>query len=485
MAQVRTETDSIGGIELPASCLYGIQTERARQNFPITGVRLSQFPSLVSALAMVKSAAARANAEIGALDTHKAHAIVGVCDDIIAGHHHAHFVVDMIQGGAGTSTNMNANEVIANLALVNLGHAPGSYDHLHPNDDVNHGQSTNDVYPTAVRLAVLSHAAPLCEALARLKAAFEDKASEFAGIAKVGRTQLQDAVPMSLGAEFRSFAVTLGEDIDRIHEIGRLLTEINLGGTAIGTRVNAEAGYDTRAVAHLAKISGFDLKQASDLIEASSDLGGFVTFSGILKRVAVKLSKICNDLRLLSSGPRAGFGEIILPPVQAGSSIMPGKVNPVIPEVVNQVCYQVIGNDLTVTMAAEAGQLQLNAMEPVVAYNLLNSLTILTNAIDVLTDKCVTGIQADADRCAALLDHSLVLVTALAPHIGYDAAAKIAKQALVSGCSIRQVAVESGILPNEQLTELLSPDAMLGQGTPKDFNTGECDEGTCACQARD
>ncbi|MDA7964925.1 aspartate ammonia-lyase [Ruegeria sp.] len=465
MPQHRTETDSIGSVDLPATCAHGIQTERARQNFPITGVPLSQFPSLVVALAMVKSAAARANGDIGGIDAAKATVIAEVCQEIIDGQHHEHFVVDMIQGGAGTSTNMNANEVIANLALGKLGHAPGAYEHLHPNDDVNHGQSTNDVYPTAVRLAVLFQVAPLCEALARLQAAFEERAQAFAGIAKVGRTQLQDAVPVSLGAEFKSFAVTVGEDIDRIREIGRLLTEINLGGTAIGTRVNAEAGYDDRAVAYLAEISGFDLKQASDLIEASSDLGGFVTFSGILKRLAVKLSKICNDLRLLSSGPRAGLGEIILPAVQAGSSIMPGKVNPVIPEVVNQVCYQVIGNDLTVTMAAEAGQLQLNAMEPIVTYNLLKSLKILISGIDVLTEKCVSGIKADADRCAALLDNSLVLATALAPHLGYDAAARIAKQALASGKSIREVAMESGLVPAEKLDSILSPTAMLNQDT--------------------
>jgi len=464
MSRTRIEMDSIGSVELPASCLYGIQTERARQNFPITGIPLSQFPSLVSALAMVKSAAARSNGEIGAIDADKANVIVETCNEIIAGQHHAHFVVDVIQGGAGTSTNMNVNEVIANIALSKLGHAPGSYSHLHPNDDVNHGQSTNDVYPTAVRLAVLFHAAPLCDALARLQAAFEDRARVFADVPKVGRTQLQDAVPMSLGAEFKSFAVTVGEDIERIREICKLLTEINLGGTAIGTRVNAEAGYDTRAVAHLARLSGFDLRQASDLFEASSDLGGFVTFSGILKREAVKLSKICNDLRLLSSGPRAGLGEIILPAVQAGSSIMPGKVNPVIPEVVNQVCYQIIGNDLTITMAAEAGQLQLNAMEPVIAYNLLNSLTIMVNAIDVLTEKCVSGICADADRCAALLDNSLVLATALAPHLGYDAAARIAKQALASGSSIREIVSASGLLSNAQLNEILSPAAMLTQG---------------------
>ncbi len=463
MPNIRTETDSIGSVELPASCLYGIQTERARRNFQITGIPLSKYPSLVTALAMVKSAAAQANLELGGLVAHKARAIVETCDEIIAGQHHQHFVLDVIQGGAGTSTNMNANEVIANLALAKLGHAPGSYRHLHPNDDVNHGQSTNDVYPTAVRLAVLSHTEPLCDALAGLKTAFEDRAKAFASIAKVGRTQLQDAVPVSLGAEFKSFAVTVGEDIDRIREIGRLLEEINLGGTAIGTRVNTEAGYDTRAVARLAALSGFNLRQASDLIEASSDLGGFVTFSGILKRVAVKLSKICNDLRLLSSGPRAGLGEIILPAVQAGSSIMPGKVNPVIPEVVNQVCYQVIGNDLTVTMAAEAGQLQLNAMEPVVAYNLLNSLTILTNVIDVLTKKCVLGIRADADRCAALLDNSLVLATALAPHLGYDAAARVAKQALASGQSIREVVLEIGLVPEEKLDSILSASNMINQ----------------------
>ena len=461
MCKKRTETDAIGTVELHVDCLHGIQTERACRNFPITGVPISHFPSLIEALAMVKSAATLANAELGALDPVKAEAIITSCSEIIAGQHHEHFVVDMIQGGAGTSTNMNANEVIANLALLKLGHHPGDYGNLHPNDDVNLGQSTNDVYPTAVRLAVLARVAPLCEALAGLKAAFEERARAFADIPKVGRTQLQDAVPMSLGMEFKSFAVTVGEDIDRISEIGRLLTEINLGGTAIGTRVNARNGYDSLAVAYLAEISGFDLVQASDLIEASSDLGGFVTFSGILKRVAVKLSKICNDLRLLSSGPRAGFGEITLPAVQAGSSIMPGKVNPVIPEVVNQVCYQVIGNDLVVTMAAEAGQLQLNAMEPIVTYNLLKSLKVMINSVNVLSEKCVSGIQANTDRCAALLDNSLVLATALAPHLGYDKAAIIAKDALASGRSVREVAIEQDVLTPETLNKILSPAAML------------------------
>lgn len=466
MQSRRSEADATGSPDLPIGVLYGIQTERARQNFPITGVPLSHFSSIVVALAMVKQAAARANSEIGGIETQKAEAIDAACQEIIDGKHHEHFVVDMIQGGAGTSTNMNANEVIANLALTKLGYAPGEYEHLHPNDDVNHGQSTNDVYPTAVRLAVLFHVEPLCAALKGLQSAFEDRAGAFADIVKVGRTQLQDAVPMSLGAEFRAFAVTVGEDIDRIREIGRFLTEINLGGTAIGTGVNAEVGYDTCAVAHLAEISGFDLKHASDLIEASSDLGGFVTFSGILKRLAVKLSKICNDLRLLSSGPRAGLGEITLPAVQAGSSIMPGKVNPVIPEVVNQICYQTIGNDLVVTMASEAGQLQLNAMEPVVAYNLLKSLKILINGTKALTEKCVLGIEANADRCKDLLDNSLVLATALVPYLGYDATARVAKHALATGASIRDVVIEEGLVPESELDKILSPVAMLDRAVP-------------------
>ncbi|KIC09226.1 aspartate ammonia-lyase [Leisingera sp. ANG-M1] len=461
MQTTRQEQDSIGPVELPADSLHGIQTERARQNFPITGVPLSHFPALVRSLAMVKSAAARANAETGGLEPDKAGAITAACASIVADQHHAHFSVDMIQGGAGTSTNMNANEVIANLALLWMGREPGDYAHLHPNDDVNHGQSTNDVYPTAIRLAVLASTAPLCEALHALQQAFDERARAFDGIAKVGRTQLQDAVPMSLGMEFASFAVTVGEDIDRLRDISQLLTEVNLGGTAIGTGVNAEPGYAPLALQYLSELSGFDLKQAGNLIEASSDLGAFVAYSGILKRVAVKLSKICNDLRLLSSGPRAGFGEITLPAVQAGSSIMPGKVNPVIPEVVNQVCFQVIGNDLTITMAAEAGQLQLNAMEPVVAYNLLESIRILKNAVEVLTEKCVTGITANEDRCAALLDNSLVLATALAPHLGYDAAARIAKEALASGRSISAVLAETGSLSADKTNKILSNAAML------------------------
>ena len=457
----RTETDGLGSVSLDATTPIGIQTERARQNFPITGVSISHFPELVMALAQVKSAAARANADLGEISATKLQAITDVCNEICEGQHHEHFVVDVIQGGAGTSTNMNANEVIANLGLRKMGHDYGDYRHLHPIDDVNRSQSTNDVYPTAIRLAVLAKVEELSAALENLQTAFGDRANDFADIPKVGRTQLQDAVPMSLGAEFASFAVTVGEDIDRIRQVGQLMTEINLGGTAIGTRVNAPDGYGEKAISYLSLLSGFDLKQADNLIEASSDLGGFVTFSGILKRVAVKLSKICNDLRLLSSGPRAGLGEIILPAVQAGSSIMPGKVNPVIPEVVNQVAYQVIGNDLTVTFAAEAGQFQLNAMEPVVACNILESMRILKNAVEMLTEKCVAGIKADRARCADLLNSSLVTATLLAPYVGYDVATRVAKNARETGRTVREIAQEMSILPDDKLNEVLAPENAL------------------------
>ena len=465
MTNTRTERDSIGEIAIPAAAAYGIQTARARENFPITGFELRHFPALVNAMAAVKAACAMSNRDLGVLDGDKAATIIAVCDEIRAGQHHAHFAVDMIQGGAGTSTNMNANEVIANLGLVRMGHGYGDYAHLHPNDDVNHSQSTNDVYPTAIRVAILSRIDVLAAALADLQDAFADRARVFNAVLKVGRTQLQDAVPMTLGMEFAAFAVTVGEDIERVHQLGALLREVNLGGTAIGTGINAPAGYGALAVAHLAALTGLPLVQATNLIEASSDLGAFVTFSSVLKRIAVKLSKICNDLRLLSSGPRAGLGEIILPAVQAGSSIMPGKVNPVIPEVVNQVAYQVIGNDLTVTMAAEAGQMQLNAMEPVVAFNILESMRILTNAISVLSARCVKGIVADEKRCAELLENSLVLVTALAPRIGYDKAAAVAKYAIHHGLSLRAAALAVSGLADAELDLLLSAEntlALLG-----------------------
>lgn len=434
----RIETDSLGSIELPAGTLYGIQTARAVRNFPISDVPLHHFPRLVEALAFVKKAAARANVDAGVLDVDKARIIEEVCDEILAGQHHEHFVVDMIQGGAGTSTNMNANEVIANLGLIKLGYAPGDYAHLHPNDHVNRSQSTNDVYPTAIRLAVLRMLEPLIKAQEALVQAFRERADAFSGIPKVGRTQLQDAVPMTVGQEFASFANTIEEDIERIRQLSALLLEVNLGGTAIGTGANAPEGFAQKAVSQLSAVTGLPFVPAKDLIEASSDLGGLVMFSGVLKRVAVKISKICNDLRLLSSGPRAGIGEIRLPAVQAGSSIMPGKVNPVIPEVVNQVAYQVIGNDITITMAAESGQLQLNAMEPIVTFRLLDSIRILRRAMTTLTERCVVGIEADQDRCEALLANSLVSATELAPILGYDVAAQIAKQALSDNSTIRE-----------------------------------------------
>jgi len=352
--------------------------------------------------------------------------------------------------------------VIANLALEKLGHHRGEYAHLHPNDHVNRSQSTNDVYPTAIRLAVLRKCDQLADEQRRLSAAFAAKAAEFDHVMKVGRTQLQDAVPITLGSEFKSFATTINEDVERLDQLKKLLLEVNLGGTAVGTGINTPKGYAKVAVAHLSTVSGHDLVPASDLIEASSDLGGFVTFSGVLKRIAVKLSKICNDLRLLSSGPRAGFGEIILPPVQAGSSIMPGKVNPVIPEVVNQVAFQVIGNDLTVTMASEAGQLQLNAFEPIIIFKVLESMRMLTRAMAVLTDRCVVGIKADEARCEALLYGSLVFATALAPKIGYEKAALIAKTAHARGLTLREAAAEIGGVTEAELDDAFRRDVVLG-----------------------
>jgi aspartate ammonia-lyase len=463
MPRTRTEKDSIGEMEIPADADYGIHTARAVENFPITGITLSHFPELIESLAMVKKAAALANREFGKLAPEIAAAIVSACDLVIAGDGHEHFVVDMLQGGAGTSTNMNANEVIANIALKLLGRPRGDYAVINPNDHVNLSQSTNDVYPTAVRLTVLRACPELIQCQRQLKDALMAKALEFDDVIKVGRTQLMDAVPMRLGSEFRAFAVTIGEDIDRLGEFGALLREVNLGGTAIGTGINAPEGYSERVIRNLAEVSGVPLVPAADLIEATSDLGAFVTFSSVLKRIAVKLSKICNDLRLLNSGPRAGLGEIRLPAVQAGSSIMPGKVNPVIPEVVNQIAYQVIGNDLTVTLAAEAGQLQLNAMEPVLVLNILQSMRMLIRGMSVLREKCVIGIEADRERCRELLEGSLVTVTALNPYIGYAAAAQVAKAALISRRSIRDVVLAEGLMSEAQLDEAFSPANLLGR----------------------
>ncbi|MBT1159656.1 aspartate ammonia-lyase [Aminobacter anthyllidis] len=460
-SETRTEHDLLGDAEVPAGVYWGVHTLRALSNFPITGVPIAHFPEFVRALALVKQAASRANHRLGYLATAKAEAIDQACEMVAnGGYCRDQFVVDAIQGGAGTSTNMNANEVIANIGLELMGRKKGDYAALHPNDDVNMAQSTNDAYPTALRLAIIFAGGPLVAALEELAFAFKSKAVEFADVLKVGRTQLQDAVPMTLGQEFDAFFATIKEDIARLKEAMALFREVNLGATAIGTGINTDARYGPLAIEELARNSGIPMVPALNLIEATSDMGAFVLFSGILKRVAVKLSKICNDLRLLSSGPRAGFGEITLPVVQAGSSIMPGKVNPVIPEVVNQVAYMVIGHDLTVTLCAESGQLQLNAFEPTIGYCVLSSLRILTSAVETLAAKCVAGIAADRNRCRALVDDSIGLVTALVPTLGYEACSRIAKQALQQNKSVSQIVLEEELLTPEHLYRLLRPEMM-------------------------
>ncbi|ARZ72250.1 aspartate ammonia-lyase [Streptomyces albireticuli] len=454
----RSEHDLLGDRDVPAAAYYGVHTLRAVENFPITGTPISAYPDLVTALAAVKQAAALANRDLGLLDGRKVDAIVAACEEIRAGRWHEQFVVDVIQGGAGTSTNMNANEVVANRALELLGHDKGDYKHLHPLEDVNAGQSTNDVYPTAVRLALQLAAVRLLEAMEVLREAFAAKALEFADVLKMGRTQLQDAVPMTLGQEFAAYAVMLDEDRARLAEACALLREINLGGTAIGTGLNAHPAYPALACRHLGALTGVPVSVAGDLVEATQDMGAFVQLSGVLKRIAVKLSKTCNDLRLLSCGPRAGLAEINLPPVQAGSSIMPGKVNPVIPEVVNQIAFEVIGNDVTVTFAAEGGQLQLNAFEPVIAHSLLKSLTHLRAGCLTLAERCVTGITANREHLAHLVARSIGLATALNPHIGYEQATAVAQEALTTGASVHDLVLAKGLLTQERLQEILHPD---------------------------
>ncbi|MFE3328954.1 aspartate ammonia-lyase [Streptomyces sp. NPDC059176] len=456
--EVRSEHDLLGDRYVPSDVYYGVHTLRAVENFPITGTPISAYPELVTALACVKQAAALANRDLGLLDGRKAEAIVRACEDIRAGRLHDQFVVDVIQGGAGTSTNMNANEVIANRALEFLGHPKGEYRRLHPLEDVNAGQSTNDVYPTAVKIALDFTTRRLLDAMEVLRSAFAAKAEEFADVLKMGRTQLQDAVPMTLGQEFATYAVMVGEDHKRLTEACALIREINLGGTAIGTGLNAHPEYASLAAGHLRSITGLPLVVADDLVEATQDAGAFVQLSGVLKRIAVKLSKTCNDLRLLSCGPRAGFAEINLPPVQAGSSIMPGKVNPVVPEVVNQIAFEVIGNDVAVTMAAEAGQLQLNAFEPIIAHSLLKSLTHLRAGCLTLAERCVSGITANRDHLAGLVAHSIGLATALNPHIGYEQATAVAQEALETGRSVHELVLAKGLLTQEELQLILQPD---------------------------
>lgn len=455
-----TEHDLLGARTLPGHAYYGIHTLRALENFPISGAPISVYPELIRALACVKQAAAEANAELGLLPEAKRRAIVAACAEIRAGALHEHFVVDVIQGGAGTSTNMNANEVIANRALELMGHQRGDYQHLHPHQDVNLSQSTNDVYPTALKLAAYFGISRLREAMAYLRQAFADRAEAFADVLKMGRTQLQDAVPMTLGQEFGAYAVMLGEDEARLGEASLLITEINLGATAIGTGINTHPDYAHVACRHLARISGVPVSTADNLVEASQDCGSFVQLSGVLKRVAVKLSKTCNDLRLLSSGPRAGLGEINLPTTQAGSSIIPGKVNPVIPEVVNQIAFEVIGNDLTVSFAAEAGQLQHNAFEPIIAHSLFKSITHLRNGCLVLADRCVRGITANREHMRAQVENSIGIVTALTPYIGYEQATELAQDALQTGRSVYKLALAKGLLTREALEEILKPERL-------------------------
>jgi aspartate ammonia-lyase len=453
----RTEHDFLGELPIPADAYYGIQTLRALDNFYITGIPINVEPLFVQALAFVKKGAALANKELGVLDPTIADYIAQACDRVASGEFDNQFLTDMIQGGAGTSVNMNANEVIANVALELMGHQKGDYQYCHPNNHVNCSQSTNDAYPTAFRIALNNKLVGYRDTLSQLADAFFAKGQEFHNVLKMGRTQLQDAVPMSMGDEFNAFATNLREELLRIDDSRRLIAEINMGATAIGTGINAPSGYAGLVTQHLRTITGLDLSLAGDLIEATYDTGAYVQLSGVLKRTAVKLSKICNDLRLLSSGPRCGINEINLPALQPGSSIMPGKVNPVVPEVVNQTAFYVIGADLTVTMAAEAGQLQLNVMEPVISFALFTSISYMTNACRTLREKCVLGITANVAHAASLVYNSIGIVTQLNPVLGYETSASIAKEALATGKSVHDIAVtERALLTQEKWDEIFT-----------------------------
>ena len=456
----RIEHDLLGDHQVPNDVYYGVHTVRALENFPISNIPISTYPSLINALACVKQACAQANLELDLFDAQIANAIIKACEEIRAGSLRDQFVVDVIQGGAGTSTNMNANEVIANRALEILGHGRGEYKFLHPLEHVNLSQSTNDVYPTAVKVALRFLITDLIAGMEVLRLAFAAKAEEFKDILKMGRTQLQDAVPMTLGQEFSTYAVMLEEDQQRLREGALLIQEMNLGATAIGTGINAHPEYAALARKHLSEITGIEYITAGNLVEATQDVGSFVQLSGVLKRVAVKLSKICNDLRLLSSGPRTGLGEINLPAVQAGSSIMPGKVNPVIPEVVNQIAFMVIGNDVTVSFAADGGQLQLNAFEPIIAHSLFDSLIYLRNGCITLAERCVNGITANHDRLEEHMNRSVGIVTALNPFIGYENASSVAKEAYSSNKSVTEIVLERGLLTKSELEEILKPEVL-------------------------
>jgi aspartate ammonia-lyase len=460
VATWRKEHDSLGERELPDTAYYGVQTLRGMENFPISGIPLHHFSHFVRSLAYVKKAAAMANKDLHVIKPDRADAIIAACDEIIAGKWHQHFTIDMIQGGAGTSTNMNANEVIANRALEILGHRKGQYEFLHPNDDVNRSQSTNDAYPTAIKLGVILTMRDATSALRELKVALKAKATEFADVLKMGRTENQDAVPMTLGQEFSAYASTIKDGIRYIERAAEEFLDINMGATAVGTGINSPPGYAELCTMHLSDVSGLPVRIADNLVQSTHDSGPFSLMSGAMKTAAVQLSKICNDLRWLSSGPRCGLYEIRLPAMQPGSSIMPGKVNPVIPEMVSQVCYQIIGADVAISMACEASELELNMAEPIIAFNLFFGLTLLRNASIALHTRCISGIEANRERCLAYVQNSIGLVTALNPVLGYERSAAIAKEALATGASVYSLVLEKGWLSQEELDDLLTPEKM-------------------------
>ncbi len=459
--RTRKEHDLLGDRNVPYEVYYGIQTLRGIENFNISGITLNFYPLLINALAMVKMAAAKANYDLRLLDKSVCDAIVRACNEIRNGKFHSNFTVDMIQGGAGTSTNMNANEVIANRALELMGHERGEYSHCHPNNHINLSQSTNDAYPTAIKIAIINSNKTLTNILKELIASFRRKGEEFFHVIKMGRTQLQDAVPMTLGQSFEAYATTLDEEIQRLNENANLFLEVNMGATAIGTGINSDPEYAGMVIKHLQTITGLDIVNAHNLVEATQDTGAFVMYSSALKRTAIKLSKICNDLRLLSSGPRAGFNEINLPPMQPGSSIMPGKVNPVIPEVINQIAFKVIGNDLTVNLAAESGQLELNVMEPVIVQSIFESIEMLKNGMFTLRTRCIEGITANVEHCRDLVHNSIGLVTALNPVLGYETCTRLAREALEKNRGVYELVLEKKLLTKEELDRLLLPENMI------------------------
>lgn len=458
----RLESDSIGSKEVPVDAYYGVQTLRATENFRITGLKMNR--EFIESLAQIKKAATITNHEVGLLDTRIKNAIVQACDEIIADQLHDQFIVDPIQGGAGTSMNMNANEVIANRAIEILNGQKGNYSIVHPNDHVNYGQSTNDVIPTAGKMTALKLLQKALKELKKLYSALAKKAKEFDDVIKMGRTQMQDAVPIRLGQEFKAYSSVISRDISRLEKVKEELKIVNMGGTAVGTGINADEQYLVKIVPHIMNVSGLKLEQAMDLIDATQNLDSFVSVSGVIKTCAVNLSKISNDLRLMSSGPRTGFGEINLPAKQNGSSIMPGKVNPVIPEVMTQVAFNIIGNDITITMAAEAGQLELNAFEPVIFYNLFQSIETLANGVNTFVENCILGITANKERCQELVDNSVGIITALCPHVGYKKATEIAKMAIKTGKSVRTLIFEAGLLNEKELNHILDTVSMTEPG---------------------